>query len=108
MLQVQGKVAKEFTLFPVVLCDQICMNRNQTVWGNKPVDSIKLSIQINKVFIGEKENSPSWKPLPLGWIKCNFDATVKLDKVVLAVVCRDSSGSIVVTKSQEESPGEPL
>ena len=69
MLQVQGKEAKDFTLFAVVLYDQICMNRNQTVWGNKPVDSIKLSIQINKVFIqhkqawqsiiGEKENSPS-------------------------------------------------
>ena len=118
MLHVQGKEAKDFTLFAIVLCDQICMNRNQTVWGNKLVDSIKLSIQINKVFIqhkqawqsiiGEKENSPSWKPPPLGWIKFNFDAAVKLDKVVLAMVCRDNSGSIVAAESQEECPGEPL
>ena len=118
MLQIQGKEAKEFTLFAAVLYDQVWMNRNQSVWGNQPVDSIKLSIQINKVFfqhkqawqsiIGEKENSPSWKPPPLGWIKCNFDAAVKLDKVVLAAVCRDSSGSIVVAESHEECPGDPL
>ena len=118
MLQIQGKEAKEFSLFAAVFCDQIWMNRNQTMWRNQPVDSIKFSIQINKVFIqhkqawqsiiGEKENSPSWKPPPLGWIKCNFEAAVKLDKVVLAVVCRDSSGSIIATESQEECPGEPL
>ena len=88
------------------------------MWGNPPIDSIKLSIQINKVFIqhkqawqlilGEKENSPSWKPPPLGWIKCNFDATVKPDKVVLVVVCRNSNGSLVVAQSQEECPGESL
>ena len=75
MLKIQGKEAKEFTLFAAVLCDQIWRNRNQTVWGSQPVDLIKLSIQINKVFIqhkqawqsilGEKENSPSWKPPPL-------------------------------------------
>nr|XP_023888299.1 uncharacterized protein LOC112000408 [Quercus suber] len=118
MLKIQGKEAKEFTLFVAVLCDQIWKNRNQTVWGNQPIDSIKLSLQINKVFIqhkqawqsilGEKENPPSWKPPPLGWIKCNFDAVVKLDKVVLVVVCRDSNGSIVAVESQEECPGEPL
>ena len=55
MLQIQAKEAKEFTLFAVVLYDQIWMNRNQTVWGNQPVDSIKLSIQINKVFIQHKQ-----------------------------------------------------
>ena len=101
MLKIQGKEAKEFTLFAAVLCDQIWRNRNQTVWGSQPVDLIKLSIQINKVFIqhkqawqsivGEKENSPSWKPPPLGWIKCNFDAAVKPNKVVLAMVCKDSN-----------------
>ena len=109
MLKIQGKKAKEFTLFVVVLCDQIWKNRNQTMWGNQLVDSSKLSIQINNVFIqhkqawqsilGEKENSPSWKPPPLEWIKCNFDAALKPDKVVLAVVCRDSNGSIVVAQS---------
>ena len=118
MLKIQGKEAKEFTLFAVVLCDQIWKNRNQTMWGNQLVDSSKLSIQINKVFIqhkqawqsilGEKENSPSWKPPPLGWIKCNFDAALKPDKVVLAVVCKDSNGSIVVAQSQEEYPSESL
>ena len=118
MLQIQGKEVKEFTLFAAVLCDQVWMNRNQSVWGNQPIDSIKLSIQINKVFIqhkqawqsiiGEKENSPSWKPPPLGWIKCNFDAAVKLDKVVLVVVCRDSSRSIVAAESHEECPSDPL
>ena len=117
-LKIQGKEAREFSLFAAVHCDQVWKNRNQTVWGNQPVDSIKLSIQINKVFIqhkqawqsilGEKENSPSWKPPPLGWIKCNFDAAVKPDKVVLAVVCGDSNGSIVAAESQEECPGEPL
>ena len=81
-------------------------------------DLIKLSIQINKVFIqhkqawqsifGEKENSPSWKPPPLGWIKCNFDAAVKPDKVVLTMVCRDSNGSIIAAQSQEECLGESL
>lgn len=86
MLKIQGKEAKEFSLFAVVLCDQIWKNRNQSV------DSIKLSIQIKKVFIqhkqawqsifGEKENSPSWKPPSLRWIKCNFDVAVKPDKVV--------------------------
>ena len=75
MLKIQGKEAKEFTLFAAILCDQIWRNRNQTVWGSQPIDLIKLSIQINKVFIqhkqawqsilGEKENSPSWKPPPL-------------------------------------------
>ena len=118
MLKIQGKEAKEFTLFAAVLCDQIWRNRNQTMWRSQPIDLIKLSIQINKVFIqhkqawqsilGEKENSPSWKPPPLGWIKCNFDAAVKPDKVVLAVVCRDSNESIVAADCQEECPGEPL
>ena len=42
---------------------------------------------------------------PLGWIKCNFDAIVKLDKVVLKVVCRDSIGSILVAQTQEEYLG---
>ena len=55
MLQIQGKEAKEFTLFAAVLCDQVWMNRNQSVWVNQPVDSIKLSIQINKVFIQHKQ-----------------------------------------------------
>nr|POF27677.1 hypothetical protein CFP56_69931 [Quercus suber] len=58
-------------------------------------------------ILGEKENSPSWKP-PLGWIKCNFDAAMKPDKVVMAVVCRDSNGSIVAAQSQEECPSESL
>ena len=31
MLKIQGKEAKEFTLFAAVLCDQIWRNRNQTV-----------------------------------------------------------------------------
>uniref|UniRef100_A0A7N2MQC3 Reverse transcriptase n=1 Tax=Quercus lobata TaxID=97700 RepID=A0A7N2MQC3_QUELO len=34
--------------------------------------------------------------------------SVKPDKVVLAVVCRDSNGSIVVAQSQEECPSESL
>ena len=75
MLKIQGKEAKEFTLFAAVLCDQIWKNRNQTVWGNQLVDSIKLSIQINKVFIqhkqawqsilGEKRTLPHGSPLLL-------------------------------------------
>ena len=59
-------------------------------------------------ILEEKENSPLWKPPPLGWIKCNFDAAVKPNKVVLAVVCRDSNRSIVAAHSEEECPGEPL
>ena len=55
MLKIHGKEAKEFTLFAVVLCDQIWKNKNQTMWGNPPIDSIKLSIQINKVFIQHKQ-----------------------------------------------------
>ena len=34
MLKIQGKEAKEFTLFAVVLYDQIWKNKNQTMWGN--------------------------------------------------------------------------
>ena len=33
---------------------------------------------------------------------------MKPDKVVLAVVCRDSNGSIVAANCQEECPSEPL
>ena len=54
MLKIQGKEVKEFSLFAAVLCDQIWKNKNQTAWGNQLVDSIKLSIQINKLFIQHK------------------------------------------------------
>lgn len=54
-----------------------------------------------------KKRIPPQLP-PLGWIKYSFDATVKPDKVVLAVVCRDSNGSIIVAQTQEECPSEPL
>ncbi|XP_075663417.1 uncharacterized protein LOC142633008 [Castanea sativa] len=118
LLKIQGKEAKEFTLFAAILCDQIWKNKNQTVWGNQPAKSIKLPVRINKVFtqhkqawqsiLEEKENSPSWKPPPLRWIKCNFDTAVKPDKVVLTVVCRDSNGSIVATQSQEKCLGKSL
>ena len=118
ILRIQGGEAMEFSLFAAVLCDQIWMNRNKAVWGNQSVDSVKLFNQVNKVFIQhkqawqlnleKKENSSPWKPPPLGWIKCNFDAALKPDKVVLAVVCRDSSGSIIAAQTQEECPGEPI
>ena len=68
MLKIQGKEAKEFTLFAVVLCDEVWKNRNQRVWGNQLVDPIKLSIQINRYlfntsklgyrFLGKKRTLP--------------------------------------------------
>jgi len=68
----------------------------------------KQAWQLN---LEKKENSSSWKPPPpppLGWIKYNFDSAVKPDKVVLAVVYRDSNGSIIAAQTQEECPGEPI
>ena len=47
MLKTQGKEAKEFSLFAIVLCDQTWKNRNQIVWGNQP-ERLNQALHPNK------------------------------------------------------------
>ena len=36
----------------------------------------------------------AWTPSPLNWIKLNFDAVIREDKFLVAVVARDQRGSL--------------
>ena len=49
-----------------------------------------------------------WSPPPRGWIKCNFDAVVKENKVVYKTVVRDEEGAILKAWAQEDVSGSPL
>ena len=66
--------------------------------------------QLGKMFMGEKLelNESSWTPPPAGWMKLNFDAAIRENKISVAVVGRDNHGRVVLAWTDILDSGSPL
>jgi hypothetical protein len=118
VLGIHGKKAKEFTLLAALTCDIIWMERNRIRIDGGHADPMLISSKVSRSFKEHKSawqsisssiyQSQSWLAPPRGWVKCNFDATVKENKVVYATVVRDEEGSILKAWAQEDVAGSLL
>ena len=118
VLGIHGEKAKEFTLLVALTCDIIWMERNHIRIDGGHADPMLISSKVSRSFKEHKSawqsissfiyQSQSWSAPPRGWVKCNFDAAVKENMLVYAMVVRDEEGSILKAWAQEDVAGGPL
>ena len=118
VLGIHGEKAKEFTLLAALTSDIIWMERNRIRIDGGHMDPMLISSKVSRSFKEHKSawqsisssiyQSQSWSPPPRGWVKCNFDAAVKENMLVYAMVVRDEEGSILKAWAQEDVAGGPL
>jgi hypothetical protein len=118
VLGIHGEKAKEFTLLVALTCDIIWMERNCIRIDGGHADSMSISSKVSRSFKEHKSawqsissfiyKSQSWLAPARGWVKCNFDAAVKENKVVYAAVVRDEEGFILKAWAKKDVVGSPL
>jgi hypothetical protein len=103
--------AKNFLPYKHAICfDNLFWARNQLGWEEKVLDPILLSRRINSSYMEHRHEwdsmilpSPQpilWTPPPPNWIKFNFDATIRSNRIFIAVVGRDPKESLISARTE--------
>ena len=102
----------KFQIFASVACDILWFYRNKALHDEVSLDARSVSAHINKIslehFLAWRSSAQvlveKWSPLPLNWVKINFDTAIRDYFSAQAVVCRDSLGRVLHLSSQISPP----
>lgn len=93
----------------LLICSQICRERNQVVFRNEkamPNRVFMLTLSMRKDYL--KANSTSkklqqnirWKPPQMGLLKINFDGSVVNSKAAAGFIIRGEEGTPIVSRAR--------
>lgn len=98
----------EIFMFNVVAFEQVWLYRNKKLRGEDIPDIViictNVSILTNKYkLVAKSKNRPhkqqariiKWNPPPKGFLKINFDASVREDDATTGIIVRDSDGNVI-------------
>jgi hypothetical protein len=98
-LGIQKSEESLFSLYVAISCDVIWRRRNEVLQNPEPLDPKKIANNIRQIYysycqaweykVVDRGKSLGWRPPNPPSIKINFDATVGVERVGLATVCRD-------------------
>ena len=107
-LQVPKEDEQKFISFATILFDRIWWCR--IIFNKKIPDPRETASYITKSYFEHlkawtKVPTPGlrktiWQPLLIGWLKFNFDAAIRHDKVTVATCCRIDSGDLLFACSK--------
>jgi len=49
-----------------------------------------------------------WKPPPKNWVKLNFDAAIRVDKTIIALIARNEKRKLLLVRTEQFKPSNPL
>jgi hypothetical protein len=117
-LQVPKEDEQKFILFATILFDRISWCRNQIIFNKKIPDPRKTASYNTKSYFEHLKawtevSTPGlrktiWQPPPIGWLKFNFDAAIRHDKITAATCCRTDSGDLLFACSKILPAGDSL
>uniref|UniRef100_A0A7N2LLL8 RNase H type-1 domain-containing protein n=1 Tax=Quercus lobata TaxID=97700 RepID=A0A7N2LLL8_QUELO len=61
---------------------------------------------IFKLYMEHKEKG--WKPPPKNWVKLNFDAAIRVDKTIIALIARNEKRKLLLVRTEQFKPSNPL
>ncbi|KAL0007736.1 hypothetical protein SO802_009238 [Lithocarpus litseifolius] len=117
-VSVEVQLFLEWFLSTLRLFQPTIYPRNKARVEGSKSNPIELARQIRHVFEEHKQawsklprRSPKiniWQPPPNSWVKLNFDAAIREEKISVAVVGRDDLGRLLMAWAEQLDPGNSL